>query len=90
MARSEEPAAGPGTIRCLFCGEGNRPDRRFCAKCGSPLGQACPACGARNHPDERFCGACGTALTGAAAEGERRQLTVLFCDLVAPSSCARR
>lgn len=37
----------------------------------------CPRCHADNADDRRVCGACGAALAG-----ERRQLTVLFCDLV--------
>jgi len=58
----------------------------------------CAACGAANEPGEKFCGGCGARLpTGALVSGaptpmpapdaaipagERRQLTVLFCDLV--------
>jgi class 3 adenylate cyclase/tetratricopeptide (TPR) repeat protein len=88
MARAEEPAASLGAIRCPSCGHGNRPDRRFCAECGGRLGVACSSCGTRNEPDEKFCGHCGVALTGTAAEGERRQLTVLFCDLVGSTALA--
>ncbi len=55
----------------------------------------CPACGFANPPTMRFCGACGKALGGAAprttarrrrrvvaSPAERRQLTIMFCDLV--------
>lgn len=45
----------------------------------------CPACGFSNSAEARFCGGCGKPLaaqTAAAAAGERRQLTVLMCDLV--------
>ncbi len=58
----------------------------------------CAACGASNEPGEKFCGGCGERLPTAAPApgastpapepeaalpaGERRQLTVLFCDLV--------
>src|SRR5206468_8449730 len=75
-------------IRCPSCGHRNRSDRRYCAACGGHLGQACSSCGTRNNPEEKFCGACGAALTEAAAEGERRQLTVLFCDLVGSTAIA--
>ena len=75
-------------IRCPSCGHRNRSDRRYCAACGGHLGQACSSCGTRNNPEEKFCGACGAALSGAAAEGERRQLTVLFCDLVGSTALA--
>src|SRR5262245_24114125 len=86
-----------GTLRCPSCGHRNRSDRRYCAECGGQLGAACRVCGIRNEPGEKFCGSCGAALredaavprrTEApqpapdAAAGERRQLTVLFCDLV--------
>src|SRR5262249_6084420 len=86
-----------GSLLCSSCGHGNRSDRRYCAECGSRLGAACRACGTRNEPGEKFCGSCGAALREEApvppraeaplpapdtAAGERRQLTVLFCDLV--------
>src|SRR5881296_908181 len=110
MARTEEPAASPGTIRCPSCGHANRPDRRFCAKCGVRLGDVCAACGTQNDPDENFCSHCGAALSAATAwsaaakpvvrqeppeaeklpAGERRQLTVVFCDLVGSTELSAR
>ncbi len=63
---------------------------------------ACPACGYAVSPEFRYCGACGArldpALTGAAggllrrerSQPERRQLTVLFCDLVGSTRLANR
>src|SRR5262245_58295067 len=85
-----------GALRCRSCGYANRLDRRFCAECGAALASICVACGAANEPGEKFCGGCGEPLpSGAPAPGaptpapdaaipagERRQLTVLFCDLV--------
>ncbi len=52
-----------------------------------PEGTACTDCGTQNAPEARFCMHCGVRLTAAAAPiltttGERRQLTVMFCDLV--------
>src|SRR5436309_2510172 len=38
MARTEEPAASPGTIRCPSCGHANRPRRRFAAERGVGAG----------------------------------------------------
>src|SRR5690242_8565069 len=83
-------------MRCRSCNHDNRVERRFCAEGGAPLLTPCAACGAANQPGEKFCGGCGARLgapapgeTPASAEvvaalpsGERRQLTVLFCDLV--------
>ena len=59
-------------------------------------GLPCPSCRFANPPGFRFCGACGSGL---AADGERpirprqvtaerRQLTVLFCDLVGSTHLA--
>src|SRR5712692_10565626 len=88
-------------MRCSKCGSDNRAERKFCASCGAPILASCPKCGASNHPGERFCGECGTALVDAgqvtvaeatpnvvAAAGERRHLTVLFCDLVGSTEIA--
>src|SRR5215469_12359282 len=91
-------------MRCSKCGRDNRDGRKFCTSCGTPLVAACPKCGATNQPDESFCGECGTALGDAAppadaagttpvaavASGERRHLTVLFCDLVGSTEIAAR
>src|SRR5215468_6291224 len=80
-------------MRCRSCNHDNRADRRFCAECGAPLAVSCVACGASSEPGEKFCGGCGARLEAPASDrtpasgevataGERRQLTVLFCDLV--------
>ncbi|MCA9794196.1 MAG: AAA family ATPase, partial [Candidatus Eremiobacteraeota bacterium] len=44
----------------------------------------CPGCGFESPDGFKFCGQCGQALSPAPSrpEAERRQLTVLFCDLV--------
>jgi hypothetical protein len=82
-------------MRCSKCGSENREGRKFCTSCGTSLVAACPKCGAAAEPDQSFCGECGTALgdatpataddtqsVTASADGERRHLTILFCDLV--------
>ncbi|MBV8300582.1 MAG: AAA family ATPase, partial [Candidatus Dormibacteraeota bacterium] len=83
-------------MTCSNCGAENRAERRFCSKCGSPLGLRCPACGAANQPGDLFCGECGAALESARAPAriavlparpdapvaERRLVSVLFLDLV--------
>ena len=90
-------------MRCPKCSSDNRQGRKFCTNCGTPLVAACPKCGAPIQPDERFRGECGAGLTEAAAPrppelapiavsstGERRHLTVLFCDLVGSTEIASR
>jgi class 3 adenylate cyclase/tetratricopeptide (TPR) repeat protein len=52
-------------ILCPTCGQGNRPDRRFCTECGTRLGRACASCGASAEPGEKFCGNCGASFPGA-------------------------
>src|SRR5690606_17692357 len=63
---------------------------------------SCPACNVENRPAARFCDACGTELRGAVrssesanspetaplSRGERRQATVLFCDLAGYTTLA--
>jgi hypothetical protein len=55
-------------VICANCQAENRPDRKFCLRCGQPLAASCPNCGASNEPEAAFCGECGTRL-GAAASG---------------------
>ena len=59
----------------------------------------CPACGFESPPSFLFCGRCGTGLAGGEpgvpaqareADAERRQLTVVFCDLVGSGELAER
>jgi class 3 adenylate cyclase len=80
-------------VRCNACQHENREGRKFCASCGSALAILCRECGFANEAGERFCGGCGRPLATADAvaskskpvaepEGDRRPVTVLFCDLV--------
>ncbi|MCE2487144.1 MAG: zinc ribbon domain-containing protein [Desulfurellaceae bacterium] len=54
----------------------------------------CPQCGTHNRSAARFCDQCGTALTPvsgmARPAAERRQLTVLFCDVVGSTRLAEQ
>jgi len=80
-------------VRCTGCEFDNREGRKFCASCGLALPATCPECGHTNEGGDRYCGGCGRLLadTGVtppvegrseAPEGDRRPVSVLFCDLV--------
>jgi class 3 adenylate cyclase/tetratricopeptide (TPR) repeat protein len=84
-------------IRCTACGHDNPADVRACAACGVPLGAPCTQCGELLSPRARFCLQCGAPATPSFApapsgvpDGERRHLTVLFCDLVGSTALAER
>ncbi len=90
-------------IECPACGFRNAPNAKFCAQCGSGLGISCPACGYPNEPGGKFCTQCGRELqpaSDAASVGEshqparptaeRRQLTVMFVDLVGSTQLSSR
>ncbi len=77
---------------CTRCGSANAASFRFCSNCGTQLGQACPTCGFENPAESKFCGGCGARLQEVRAEdarGERRQLTVLFCDMVGATALSQ-
>ena len=93
-------------MRCAKCSSANPPGKKFCGDCGALLPVRCTACGAESPPGKKFCADCGAALaiggSSAPAEAvsplpaapmssaERRQLTVLFCDLVGSTALASR
>jgi class 3 adenylate cyclase len=90
-------------MRCSKCDSENRERRKFCSNCGASLSVTCPKCGASNQPGEKFCGECGAGLgdspapkaedtipVAVSATGERRHLTVLFCDLLGSTEIASR
>lgn len=90
-------------MKCRNCSTDNADGSKFCTECGVALANKCPKCGHDNATTAKFCGECGNALKAAtptpaapkaeaprAAEGERRHLTVLFCDLVGSTEIASR
>jgi class 3 adenylate cyclase/tetratricopeptide (TPR) repeat protein len=83
------------TICCSKCGSDNSPGQKFCSECGTALIGKCGKCGADHSHSSKFCGNCGASLIPSKfaapaappaspreVTGERRHLTVLFCDLV--------
>src|SRR5688572_28799591 len=78
---------------CTSCGTELPPDSRFCNRCGTPVGGrepvappalASPASYTPRHIAERIL------TSKSALEGERKQVTVLFCDIVESSRLAER
>lgn len=83
-------------MHCRRCATENRQGAKFCDTCGTPLSSPCTVCGMVNRSGARFCDECGNTLEDLSAaeqatfpvsetpalQPERRQLTVLFCDVV--------
>ena len=73
-------------MRCANCATDNAPDCKFCTICGVALNIVCGTCGRDRHPEARFCGWCGAPrtvpLSVVEPQGERKQATVLFADIV--------
>jgi class 3 adenylate cyclase/predicted ATPase len=87
-------------MHCTNCAAEVSEQRKFCGQCGAAVVRRCLACGTANPARSKFCGDCGTRLreeSPAAAPAarhsrpiERRQLTVLFCDLVGSTALSAR
>jgi class 3 adenylate cyclase/tetratricopeptide (TPR) repeat protein len=82
-------------MRCARCDIENAPGNRFCVDCGAALPRGCAQCGEENLPAARFCHHCGTSLepvgsalpvAPVAAEGELKQITILFADVAGSTS----
>jgi class 3 adenylate cyclase/tetratricopeptide (TPR) repeat protein len=50
-------------MQCPHCQTENRPEARFCRKCGARLESTCPNCGVTLEPGGEFCDVCGFNLT---------------------------
>jgi predicted ATPase/class 3 adenylate cyclase len=87
-------------VDCPTCHVETSPDAAFCPACGAQLVLRCAQCGTANAPEHNFCKQCGDSLRGApgpstgielkADFAERRQLTVMFCDLVGSTTLSER
>src|SRR4029077_15718580 len=91
---------------CSSCGHENPTRARFCLECGAALAVRCPRCQADLPATAKFCPECGSPVAQGGSPprppglpspepdverpGERRQLTVLFCDLVGSTSLAQQ
>jgi class 3 adenylate cyclase len=92
-------------VECPNCRAVAPEEAKFCQECGSPLPRSCPSCGYANRAGAKFCPECGASLVAKKAEDpkwvvrsaadsasrpERRQLTVMFCDMVGSSALSTR
>ena len=87
-------------MHCTNCAAEVPEQRKFCRQCGAAVVRRCLACGATNPALNKFCGDCGTKLRAESLAAvptapnsrpiERRQLSVLFCDLVGSTALSAR
>ena len=90
-------------MRCPQCQFDNPSSMIFCGGCGASLTGLCRACGSENPKGFRYCGTCGSQLGAAKLpaapletqgdgedDAERRQLTVMLCDLVDSTELSER
>jgi len=73
-------------LNCAACGHANAAGSRFCAQCGTKLDAAAPAAATPTPTPAPAAPPVGRAATAA----ERRQLTVMFCDLVGSTALSTR
>jgi class 3 adenylate cyclase/tetratricopeptide (TPR) repeat protein len=83
------------TLLCAQCQTANAPDHKFCKQCGQPLATSSvrtPGGMQSTSPQSytpRYLAEKILTSRGA-MEGERKEVTVLFCDVVGSSSLAER
>ena len=88
-------------MKCSKCRHTNPQDAKFCMKCGTKLKRECIACGTELPENALFCMKCGKKLDrkddptdspqhNISPGAERRQLTVMFCDIVDSSSLSEK
>jgi class 3 adenylate cyclase/predicted ATPase len=74
-------------VRCSHCGTENPPDSNFCGTCGVGLARIAPSL---QELAEAPAAPLRPVMPRALIGGERRHLTVLFCDIVDSTKLARR
>jgi class 3 adenylate cyclase/tetratricopeptide (TPR) repeat protein len=86
QAKFCEECAAPLARRCTGCGSDLTPTAKFCPECAHPTGvtSAAPAASRFAAPDSYTPKHLAEKIltSKAALEGERKQITVLFCDIV--------
>jgi class 3 adenylate cyclase len=90
-------------VECPSCHAETPDTGKFCIACGAGPPVQCQSCGASNPAGAKFCAECGQKLPASRKAGslnasdpssqqtaERRQLTVMFCDLVGSTDLSAR
>jgi len=88
-------------LNCLSCGSKNQDKNKFCTECGAQLIITCPGCGTDNAQNSNFCAQCGSKLLQSPETdtitnelkkpaAERKQITVMFCDLVGSTALSEK
>jgi class 3 adenylate cyclase/predicted ATPase/energy-coupling factor transporter ATP-binding protein EcfA2 len=75
--------------KCRNCGTNLIVGASFCAACGTATVIHCSKCNEPIDATASYCPSCGVALT-TVSDVERRQLTVMFCDLVGSTPLGAR
>jgi Double zinc ribbon len=89
---------GSRAVQCPSCNAKVPGGSRFCGQCGIALPTVCPSCGHAYPAQNKFCSNCGTSLSlgasqtpipivrSTASSAERRQLTVMSCEVLGSSA----
>ena len=87
-----EECAAPLQRACANCGALVSPAAKFCSECAHPVGKAAAAPEQFDAPERHTPKHLAEKIPASksAPEGERRQLTVLFCDMVGFTELANR
>ena len=88
-----EECAAPLARTCSHCGAQLSATGKFCSECAHPADPAAPSASLRLKTPEPYTPkhlAEKILTSKAALEGERKQVTVLFCDIVDSSRLAQR
>jgi len=78
--------AAPFKKRCPSCGTENLPQAKFCSECAAPLLQQLPVASSQSS----VASPQPLAPNTQPPFGERRQLTVMFCDLVGSTALSEQ
>jgi len=78
----------PLAAACSSCGFANEPDEEFCGGCGASLRPPTPAVSPASYTPRHLAEKILTSRS--ALQGERKQVTVMFCDVADSSRLAER